>query len=134
METEKVSVNLTSDEMAKGLASDGKIALYGIYFDTDKADVLPQSKSQLAEMAKLLQKDAAVRVYVVGHTDSQGAAARNLTLSQQRAEAVLKVLVGEYKVDASGLSARGVASFAPVASNDTETGRAKNRRVELVKQ
>jgi OmpA-OmpF porin, OOP family len=134
METEKVSVNLNADDMAKGLASEGKIALYGIYFDTDKADILAQSKPQLAEMAKLLQKDTATKVYIVGHTDSQGAAARNLTLSQQRADAVMKVLVSEYKVAAARLAAKGVASFAPVASNDTEAGKAKNRRVEMVKQ
>lgn len=134
METEKVSVNLNADDMAKGLASEGKIALYGIYFDTDKAEVLAQSKPQLAEMARLLQKDSAIKVYIVGHTDSQGAAARNVALSQQRAEAVMKILAGEYKVAAARLSAKGVASFAPVASNDTEAGKAKNRRVEMVKQ
>lgn len=134
METEKVSVNLNSDDMAKGLASEGKIALYGIYFDTDKADVLAPSKPQLAEIAKLLQKDAATKIYIVGHTDSQGAAARNLALSQQRADAVMKVLVSEYKIAGSRLAAKGVASFAPVASNDSDAGRAKNRRVEIVKQ
>jgi OmpA-OmpF porin, OOP family len=134
LETGKVSVNLKAEEMAKGLVTEGKIALYGIYFDTDKADVKPESKAQLEEMAKLLQSDPKLNVYVVGHTDNQGSLARNLTLSQQRAQAVAQALVTQHKIDAKRLSARGVASFSPVASNDADAGRAKNRRVELVKQ
>ncbi len=134
METNKVSVNLKAEEMSKGLAAEGKIALYGLYFDTDKAQIKPESKAQLAEMAALLQKDTALKVYIVGHTDNVGAAARNLTLSQQRADAVVKALVSEYKVSEDRLSAKGVASFSPMASNDTDPGKAKNRRVELVKQ
>lgn len=134
METGKVSANLNADDMAKGLASEGKIAVYGIYFDTDKAEIKPESKETLAEMAKLLQKDTALKVYIVGHTDNQGALARNVELSQKRAEAVVKALGADYKIDAKRLAAKGVASFAPVATNDSDAGRAKNRRVELVKQ
>jgi OmpA-OmpF porin, OOP family len=134
METNKVSVNLKAEDMSKGLAAEGKIALYGLYFDTDKAEIKPESKAQLAEMAALLQKDAALKVYIVGHTDNVGSAARNLTLSQQRADSVVRALVSEYKVSEARLSARGIASFAPISSNDTDPGKAKNRRVELVKQ
>jgi outer membrane protein OmpA-like peptidoglycan-associated protein len=134
METGKVSATLSADEMAKGLAAEGKVALYGIYFDTDKAEVKPESKPALAEMAKLLKADAKLNVYIVGHTDNQGPLARNTELSQKRAEAVVAALAGEHKVDAKRLLARGVASLAPVAANDTEPGRAKNRRVELVRQ
>ncbi len=134
METGKVAANLNASEMAKGIAADGKIAIYGIYFDTDKADVKPQSKASLAEMAKLLQNEPALKVHIVGHTDNQGSTARNLELSQRRADAVIKALASDYKVDAKRLSAKGVASYAPVASNDSEAGRGKNRRVELVKQ
>lgn len=134
MEGGKVSANLNAADMAKGIAADGKVAVYGVFFDTDKTDVKPESKDALAEMAKLLQQDAKLKLYVVGHTDSQGALAHNLELSQKRAESVIRVLAAEYKVDAKRLSAKGVASYSPAASNDAETGREKNRRVELVKQ
>jgi OOP family OmpA-OmpF porin len=134
MEANKVSASLTAGEMAKSIAADGKIAVYGVYFDTDKAEVKPESKAALGEMAKLLQADAGLKVHIVGHTDNQGTVARNLELSQKRAEAVIKALTTEHKVDAKRLSARGVASYAPVASNDHDGGREKNRRVELVKQ
>lgn len=133
MENDKVTVNLNAGDLAKGLAADGKIALYGIYFDSNKADVKSESKPQLAEMAKLLQQDATLKVYIVGHTDNQGAMARNLPLSQQRAEAVVKALVTDYKIAATRLSAKGIASYSPVATNDNDVGKAKNRRVELVK-
>jgi OOP family OmpA-OmpF porin len=134
METGKVAATLNAGEMAKGIAAEGKVAIYGVYFDTDKADVKPESKASLGEMAKLLQKDAALKVHVVGHTDNQGTTARNLELSQKRAEAVIKALTTDYKIDARRLSAKGIASYAPVASNDSDAGRGKNRRVELVKQ
>lgn len=132
MEGGKVLVN--GDAMKKALGEDGKIALYGIYFDTGQAVLKPESAPQLTEMAKLLQASPALKVHIVGHTDNQGAVAGNLTLSQQRAEAVVAALVKTHGVDGKRLSARGVASFAPVASNAAEAGRAKNRRVELVAQ
>jgi outer membrane protein OmpA-like peptidoglycan-associated protein len=134
MDKGKVSASLTAGDMAKSIASEGKVAVYGVLFDTDKADVKPESKDALAQMARLLQQDPRLKVYIVGHTDNQGTLARNLDLSQRRAEAVVKALAAEYKVDPKRLSAKGVASYAPVASNDAEAGREKNRRVELVKQ
>lgn len=132
MEGGKVLVN--TDALQKALGAEGKIALYGIYFDTGKAALRPESRPQLAEMAKLLKAQPALKVHIVGHTDNQGSIATNLTLSQQRADAVVTALVQEHQVDAKRLSARGLASFAPVASNAVEAGRAKNRRVELVEQ
>jgi OmpA-OmpF porin, OOP family len=134
METGKVSANLSADVMAKSIATDGRVAVYGVYFDTDKADVKPESKAALDEMAKLLKSQPELKVYIVGHTDSQGTLARNTELSQRRAEAVAKALQAGYKVDGQRLLPKGVASLAPVASNDAESGRDKNRRVELVKQ
>jgi len=134
METDKVSANLNADDMANAIAAEGKIALYGIYFDTDKADIKPESKPMLVEMAKLLRTDPKLNVYIVGHTDNQGALAHNTDLSQRRAEAVVKALTAEHKIDAKRLAAKGLASLAPVASNESDAGRAKNRRVELVKQ
>ena len=117
-----------------GLQADGKIALYGLFFDTGKAEIKPVSKAQLDEMAKVLQAQAALKVYIVGHTDSQGALDANLALSQQRAQAVVAALTGSYKIDAKRLQARGVASLVPVSSNADDEGRARNRRVELVAQ
>lgn len=134
METGKVTVSLNATDMAKAIAAEGKIAVYGVHFDTDKADVKPESKASLGEMAKLLQQDAGLKVHVVGHTDNQGTLARNLELSQKRAESVIKALTAEYKIDARRLSAKGIASYAPLASNNDDAGREKNRRVELVKQ
>lgn len=132
MEAGKVTVS--SEQLQKGLAEDGRIALYGIYFDTGRAELKPESKPQLDEMARLLNNDRALKVAVVGHTDTQGAVDANLALSQRRAEAVTTALATGYKIDAARLKARGVASFAPVATNRTEAGRAKNRRVELIEQ
>lgn len=134
MEQGKVSANLNAADMAKGITAEGKVAIYGVYFDTDKSEVKPESKAALGEMAKLMQQNPQLKVYIVGHTDNQGALAHNLDLSQRRAEAVVKALSGEFKVDARRLSAKGVASYSPVASNDNDAGREKNRRVELVKQ
>jgi OOP family OmpA-OmpF porin len=132
METGNVTVNAAS--MAKGLAADGKMALYGIYFDTAKAEVKPDSKAQLEEMAKLLTAQKTLKVYIVGHTDNQGTPEGNLALSQKRAEAIVAALAKEYKIDARRMQARGAASFSPVASNASDAGRARNRRVELVEQ
>jgi OOP family OmpA-OmpF porin len=134
MDTGKVSATLNAAGMAKDIAADGKVALYGILFDTDKSTVKPESNVALAEIAKLLQQDPKLKLYVVGHTDNQGALARNVELSQLRAEAVVKVLAADYKIDARRLNAKGVASYAPAATNDSAPGRDKNRRVELVKQ
>ncbi len=87
-----------------------------------------------AMMAKLLQQNANLKLHVVGHTDNQEGAAHNMELSRQRAQAVFTPLTTQYKVAAARLDAQGLGAFAPVASNDDEEGRARNRRVELVKQ
>ncbi len=119
-------------EMAKGLGEAGHIALYGIYFDTDKADIKKESRPTLDEIAKLLQPQPALKVYVVGHTDSQGGYAYNMQLSRRRAEAVAADLVKSYGLAKARISASGVGFLAPLGSNGSEAGRALNRRVELV--
>ncbi|MEY4589367.1 MAG: hypothetical protein RL497_1443 [Pseudomonadota bacterium] len=133
VEMGKVSM-LDAAQINSGLSAEGKISLYGINFDTGKAEIKAESKPQLAEMAKLLKDNAALNVFIVGHTDNQGALDANLDLSQRRANAIASALVSEHKIDAKRLSARGLANLAPVASNGSEAGRAKNRRVELVEQ
>jgi outer membrane protein OmpA-like peptidoglycan-associated protein len=123
---------------AKSLMSDitatGHASVYGIYFDFDKADIKPESEPAIKEIAKLLQENKGLKIYLVGHTDNVGSLDYNLKLSKARADAVMKELVTRYKISADRLKAYGVGSLAPVASNETEDGKAKNRRVELVKQ
>nr|WP_199042456.1 OmpA family protein [Dyella sp. ASV24] len=133
MATGQVKV-LDAKSMQNALNSDGKVALYGIYFDTDKAEVKPESKPELTEMAKLLNDNPKLKVYIVGHTDNQGQFPHNLDLAQHRADAVAKALAADYKVPAARMAAKSVASLTPVASNADDAGRAKNRRVELVVQ
>jgi OmpA-OmpF porin, OOP family len=127
-------VTVNADGLKKGLAADGKIALYGLYFDTGKSDIKAESKAQLDEMAKLFAANAALKAYIVGHTDNVGSAEANLALSKARADAVVATLIKDYKVDSKRLAARGVASLSPVMSNSSEDGRSKNRRVEMVEQ
>jgi outer membrane protein OmpA-like peptidoglycan-associated protein len=125
---------LDAAALKRGLDSEGKVAVYGVYFDTAKADVKPESKPSLDEMAKLLTSNPTLKVYIVGHTDNAGALAANLELSQHRADAVVKALSSTYRISPDRMVARGVASLAPVASNTDDAGRARNRRVELVVQ
>jgi OmpA-OmpF porin, OOP family len=127
-------VTISASEMFKAIASTGRVALYGILFDTGKADIKPESKVALEEIAKLLRAEPNFKLRVVGHTDNQGSLESNIALSKRRAEAVNAALASQYGVSAARLSAYGVADLAPVASNSDEAGRAKNRRVELVPQ
>ena len=123
---------------AKSLAHDinstGHASVYGIHFDFNKADVKPESEPTLKEIAKLLKQTPELNLYVVGHTDSVGEISYNMKLSQTRAEAVVKALVTKYGVAQNRLDPYGVGPLSPVASNETDEGRALNRRVELVKE
>jgi OmpA-OmpF porin, OOP family len=112
----------------------GHAAVYGIYFDTGKSSIKPESAQAIGEIAKLLKADPGLKIYVVGHTDNVGQVDSNVKLSQDRAEAVVQALVRTHSIAPARLRAYGCGLFAPVASNDTEEGRAKNRRVELVRQ
>lgn len=118
--------------MAKGLGETGHIALYGIYFDTDKAVIKPESRPTLEQIAKLLTVQPQLNVFIVGHTDNQGNFDYNLDLSRRRAEAIAAELVRSYRIAQPRLRTAGVGFLAPVGSNATESGRALNRRVELV--
>jgi outer membrane protein OmpA-like peptidoglycan-associated protein len=126
-------VVIKADEMSRSINATGRIALYGILFDTDKADLKPESNPALSEIAALLKADPKLAILIVGHTDNQGAYDYNLDLSRRRAESVVRTLAANFKVDAKRLRAAGVGMLAPVATNDAEDGRAKNRRVEVVK-
>lgn len=119
---------------AENINQTGHIAVYGLYFDTGKAEVKPESEPTLKEIAKLLGQNPSLKLNVVGHTDNVGDFGFNMKLSQARADSVVKMLTSNYGVDMNRLAAYGVGSLAPVASNKTEEGRAKNRRVELVER
>ena len=94
----------------------------------------PKSKPTLDEIAKLLTSKPDLRLKIIGHTDNKGTAEYNLDLSSRRAGNVAAALVGGYGIDPARLTSEGAGLSRPLASNDTEEGRAKNRRVELVAQ
>ncbi len=123
-----------ADAFADSLKTTGHIAVEGIYFETGKSELKPESAAAIAEVAKLLKGDAGLKLYVVGHTDNVGALEGNMKLSQSRAQSVVQALVKSHGLEAARLKAYGSGPYTPVASNDSEEGRAKNRRVELVKQ
>ncbi|MBW2465733.1 MAG: OmpA family protein [Deltaproteobacteria bacterium] len=133
-EAMKQEVVANADVMADGISSTGHVALYGIYFDFNKSDLKPESEPTLNEIAKLITGNPNLKVFIVGHTDNVGDVDYNMKLSQARADAVAKALTTKYKVSPQNLKAYGVGQLAPVASNKTEEGRSKNRRVELVEQ
>jgi OmpA-OmpF porin, OOP family len=126
---------VASAELFKsGLNTTGHVEVPGIFFDTGKSEIKPESEASIAEIAKLLKVDPNLKVYVVGHTDNVASLDLNIRLSKARAEAVAQALVSKHGIAASRLSGQGAGPLLPVASNDNEEGRAKNRRVELVKQ
>jgi len=127
-------VTVAANALDQSLISTGKAVIYGIYFDFDKADIKAESKPQLDQIAKLMSDHADLKLTITGHTDNQGAADYNQKLSQRRADAIVASLVGNYTVASNRLSAQGMGASAPVASNDSDEGRARNRRVELIKQ
>ncbi|WP_421593870.1 DUF4892 domain-containing protein [Shinella sp. M27] len=120
--------------MEQSIAASGHVALYGIQFDFDKADIKAESRPTLDEIAKFLKANGDISVVVTGHTDSKGGFDYNIDLSRQRADAVVADLAKHYGISPKRLTPFGAGMSSPVASNDEETGRAKNRRVELVKR
>jgi outer membrane protein OmpA-like peptidoglycan-associated protein len=125
---------VTAETMAEQIEKVGRIAIYTIHFDTDKAEIKSESEPMLKEIATLIQGNPRLNLYVVGHTDNTGTLPYNMDLSQRRAGAVVKALAVKYGIEGRRLHAAGVGPLGPVASNKAEDGRAKNRRVELVAQ
>lgn len=136
IEKKAMEQTIVADATALGndIRSTGHTAIYGIYFDTGKSTIKPESAKAIGEIAKMLKADPSLKIYIVGHTDNQGGVESNIKLSQDRGDAVLQALVRDHGIAASRLRSYGCGLFSPVASNDSEDGRAKNRRVELVKQ
>jgi len=136
IEKKPMAQHIVADAAAfsNDLKVSGHVAVYGIYFDSAKAVLKPESTPALQEVAKLLAADPALKLWVVGHTDAVGAIDANMKLAQARAEAVVAALTTAHGIAPERLKGYGVGPLAPVASNASEDGRAKNRRVELVKQ
>jgi OmpA-OmpF porin, OOP family len=133
-QTMKQDIVVNSVELQQGLAATGHIAVYDILFDTGKSDIKPESEATLKEIAKLMSENPSLKLHVVGHTDNVGNLAANIKLSQARAASVVAALTGKHGVADSRLGAFGAGPYSPVASNSTDEGKAKNRRVELVEQ
>jgi outer membrane protein OmpA-like peptidoglycan-associated protein len=123
---------VSADEMLGEIRRTGSVSLYGIQFALDSADLTAESTETVAEIAKALQASPQLKVYVVGHTDNQGAYDYNLNLSKARAEAVVGALTKEHGIEPARLQAAGVGPVAPLAANDSDEGRGLNRRVEIV--
>lgn len=132
VQTDAAAQVVTAQKMLDELNGAGFITLY-INFDTGKWDLKPDSKDTIAEIASLLRNNPALKVAIEGHTDNAGQAAANKTLSENRARSVLNALVGA-GITANRLKSAGYGQERPIADNRSEEGRAKNRRVELVKQ
>jgi len=137
IEVENMQENMVTVDaaaMARGIGEEGRIALYGIGFDHDLAIIKSGSKPTLEQIAALLNDNPDLELVIVGHTDNQGSLEYNMDLSKRRAKAVEAALTGNYAIPQSRLSSWGAGYLSPVATNRSDAGRAKNRRVELVEK
>jgi len=123
-----------TDVLYDALAAKGRWSTQGILFATGKADLQPESRPVLKEIASTLKEHAELKVLIEGHTDNVGTPASNLTLSDARAAAVKAALVADFGIDAARITTKGLGDTKPTVPNTTAQGRAQNRRVEIVKQ
>lgn len=123
-----------TDVLYDALAAKGRWATQGILFEIGKADLKPESRPVLKEIASTMQKYPDLKILIEGHTDNVGSAASNLTLSDNRAAAVKAALIAGFGIAADRMTTKGFGDTRPAVPNATATGRAQNRRVEIVKQ
>jgi OOP family OmpA-OmpF porin len=128
-----LKITTASPDTRSKLITEGKLVTYGITFDVNKADVKPESFGTLKSIADVLKENTSVRVKIIGHTDSDGDDAKNMELSQRRAESVKSELASKFGIDASRMETEGAGESKPVAPNDTPANKAMNRRVEFVR-
>jgi len=129
----KQKIEFSAEQMAEQIAASGKVTLYGILFDTGKSSIRPESGPVLDEVAAMMKKNVQLKIRVDGHTDNVGTKPANLVLSRARAAAVREALLSR-GIAATRLTSEGYGDGKPVSDNNTEVGRALNRRVELTKQ
>ncbi len=122
------------DNLDSDITLQGHSTLYGLHFEVGKATLMPESNASLQIIAQYINANPGKKFYIVGHTDNTGDFSSNMTLSEERANSVVTELINNYQVKTEQLKAYGVSSLAPVASNTTKDGKAKNRRVEIVEQ
>lgn len=134
IESVAMKQEVTAVGIKGSIDSQGKVALYGILFDTGKSEIKPESEKELSEVAAYLKSNPNLSFYIIGHTDNVGDLTANINLSKARGESVKKYLISNHKIDASRLASDGVGPLCPVSSNDAESGRKLNRRVEIVKK
>ncbi len=132
LEITAMKQEVTADAMYDALSKDGFIALY-INFDTGKSEIKPEAQGTIEQIAALMTGHADLKIGIEGHTDNVGTPAANKTLSEQRAKAVMAAVAAK-GVAAARMTAAGWGQEKPVADNRSEDGRAKNRRVEIVKK
>jgi OmpA-OmpF porin, OOP family len=120
-------------DMRSKLLTEGKLVSYGIYFDINSDQVKAESNGTLKEIAKVLTENPAVRIKIVGHTDGDGDAAKNLDLSKRRAASVKTELSKSYGVDANQIETDGKGKTEPLVPNTSASNKAQNRRVEFIK-
>ncbi|MCF8344251.1 MAG: OmpA family protein [Bacteroidales bacterium] len=128
-----LQISTAAPDTRSKLITEGKLISYGIYFDSGKDLVKPESYGTLNDIAKVLKENPGVRVKIVGHTDSDGDEAMNLDLSRRRAESVKSELIKTFNADAAMLETDGAGESQSLASNASSEGKAKNRRVEFIK-
>jgi outer membrane protein OmpA-like peptidoglycan-associated protein len=133
-EAETGLIVVDAEAIGRGLTEQGRVVLDGVLFEFDRATLRPESSGALEAIAEYLRAHPEESFYVVGHTDAKGAFAYNTNLSRERARAVAEALVNDHGIDGKRLEAHGVGPLVPVFSNETDAGREKNRRVELVER
>jgi OOP family OmpA-OmpF porin len=129
-----VRVAESAPDFSSMINSTGKYITHGINFDTDSDVLKPESAAVIKQVASGLNKNPNLKLEIDGYTDSVGNAAHNLDLSKRRAQSVMAVLVSQFSIDPSRLTANGFGAAKPIGSNDTPDGRANNRRVEFIKK
>jgi OOP family OmpA-OmpF porin len=132
LEMEGMKQEIQASEMMNALNKDGFIALY-INFETGKSDIKPESQPIIDQMVEMLKENSGLNISIEGHTDDVGSAQSNQILSENRAKSVMNALIAQ-GIAGSRLSSKGFGASKPIADNRTEEGKAKNRRVEIVKK